>query len=72
MVGMSNMSRDDLEIGMDDLEDRDLVDYQRALDEAEEAGEPPFSFDQYMERIETNRRRSASTMPALNLDELPF
>ena len=68
---MSNMSRDDLEIGCDELEDRDYIEYHDALDAAEKAGEPWFSFDTFMRRIVENR----STMPApepCNLDELPF
>jgi hypothetical protein len=69
---MSNMSRDDLEIGQDACEDRDLIDYQVALDEAEQTGEPIFSFDQFMDRVEANRARSAVTLPAPSLDELPF
>ena len=66
---MSNMSRDDLEIGMDMSDDRDLIEYQVALDEAEEASEPLFSFDQFMDCVEANR----STLPATVCDdELPF
>jgi len=66
---MSNMSRDDLEIGQDECDDRDLIEYMDALDVAEKAGRNWFSFADFVQQIEKNR----STRPApMCDDELPF
>ena len=68
---MSNMSRDDLELGQDSTDDREVAEYMNALDAAEKAGEGPgSSFVEYMVRCEAN----CSTLPApvVGDDELPF
>lgn len=83
MTGMSTYSmyefpeRDELEMGMDSLEERALIDYHDALDAAEAAGESWFSFDAFMARCEENRRvarLSATTVPASDDadDNIPF
>ena len=61
-----------------DFVDRDEVEYHDALDEAEKAGEAPFSFAEFMARCEQNRRQAAAkadTMPAPAFDaddDIPF
>ena len=70
--------RDDLEMGMDMVDDRDMIEYHDALDAAEKAGEPWFSFEEFLRRCEANRRLDASkatTLPAPSTDgddEIPF
>lgn len=60
-----------------DYVDRDEVEYHDALDDAEKAGEPFFTFEEFMARVEQNRRVSASKVdtipaPADCDDEIPF
>lgn len=58
--------------------DRDECEYHMALDDAEKAGEPYFTFDQFMARVESNRRQAAAkavTLPAPAFDaddDIPF
>jgi hypothetical protein len=44
-------SRDDLEVGQDMCDDRDMIEYHDALDAAEAAGEPSFTFAEFLDRI---------------------
>jgi hypothetical protein len=60
-----------------DCVDRDEVEYHDALDEAEKAGEPWFSFAEFKARCEKAQRVAASkavTLPAPPDvdDDLPF
>lgn len=67
--------RDDLFIGADAY---DQMAYHDALDAAEEAGEPPFTFEEFMARVAARARKAASvatTLPAppdSDDDNIPF
>ncbi len=75
MNTMSIVSRDDLEIGMDMVEALDEVAYYDALEAADVAGEPWFSFEEFKARIARHAFCSASTLPApadTDDDSIPF
>jgi hypothetical protein len=60
--------RDSLEVGQDAAADEDVADYYNAIFEATEAGEPWFSFDEFMNRRKTIR----SPAPFVDDDNIPF
>ncbi len=61
---MSFDSRDDLDIGMDMADALDEVEYYDALSAADEAGEPWFSFNEFLTRRARRAAALASTLPA--------
>jgi hypothetical protein len=74
---MSFETRDDLDIGMYECEDRDTAEYYDALSAADEAGEPWFSFDEFLARRARRAAALASTLPAPaddsdDEDNIPF
>jgi hypothetical protein len=64
--------RDDLEIGQADFDDRAEVEYHEALVAAEAAGEPWFSFDAFMARVDAANRAAARPPEPIDFDNLPF
>ena len=68
--------REDLDIGLYALEDRDEVEYYDVLADAEEDGRPWFSFEEFQAKKARTAFCTASTIPApANQDDddcIPF